>query len=348
LSETVRQPDHSKQFTIAYMRLSRLGEFGLIERIRRTSADGRGVRLGIGDDCAWVKHPSGSSLITADLLIEGVHFDLRWATLYDLGHKSLAVNLSDIAAMGGTPAYVILSLGIPGNFDSKQIDEFYRGFNLLAEHCGIALVGGDTNIAKNLIISVCVIGHPPARPVRRAGARVNDDIYVTGTLGDSALALKFLQRKSSRSNARAITKLLARHHRPTARLGAGAILAKLNLAAAMIDISDGLLQDLGHICRSSRTGALIWEERLPLSGEYRLLAGKAGTSFALTGGEDYELLFCARPRHRRRIERLRMRAGVSITRIGCCVPTEQGIKVIDGSGKAKSLRLKGHDHFRKQ
>jgi thiamine-monophosphate kinase len=157
-----------------------------------------------------------------------------------------------------------------------------------------------------------------------------------------------LRGKSIVGKSTALAKLLSRHHRPIARIEAGALLARLNLASAMIDISDGLVQDLGHICQSSATGAVIWEDRLPLSREYLTLAGKAGNSFALSGGEDYELLFCARPRHRRRIERLGMRAGVKITQIGCCVPVERGITVVDYSGKVRPLHLKGHDHFRKQ
>jgi thiamine-monophosphate kinase len=128
------------------MKLSRLGEFGLIERIRRAAPTGRGVYLGIGDDAAWVANATGSCLVTADLLIEGVHFNLRWTSLFDLGYKSLAVNLSDIAAMGGVPTYAILSLGIPGDFDDKQIDALYRGVNALARKCHVAVVGGDTNI----------------------------------------------------------------------------------------------------------------------------------------------------------------------------------------------------------
>ena len=328
------------------MKLSRLGEFGLIERIRRATATGRGVRIGIGDDCAWVDHSAGSSLITADLLIEGIHFERRWTSLYALGHKSLAVNLSDIAAMGGVPAYAILSLGIPGTFDSKQIDEFYRGFNTLAKKYRVALVGGDTNVAESLIISVCLIGHPPARPVCRSGAKVGDDIYVTGTLGDAALGLAILRKQAPAVKRGAIAQLLARHHQPTPRLGAGALLARQKLATAMIDISDGLLQDLGHICRASKIGAVIWNQQLPLSRAYLAVAGKEGTHFALSGGEDYELLFCARPRHRRQIEKLPARAMVKITRIGACVAAKQGVTVLDCSGRPVALRRKGHDHFK--
>jgi thiamine-monophosphate kinase len=328
------------------MKLIQLGEFGLIEKIRRDVTTGRGVRIGIGDDCAWVDHLTGSSLITADLLIESIHFDLKWTSLDALGHKSLAVNLSDIAAMGGVPRYAIVSLGIPGHFDSKQITQFYRGFHRLARRCGVALIGGDTNIAKSLIVSVCLIGDPPTRPVRRCGAKVGDDIYVTGTLGDSALGLALLRKRLPGSRSFAAAQLLARHHRPTPRLTAGALLARRKLATAMIDISDGLLQDLTHICRASGTGAMIWSERLPLSRAYLAVAGKAGRSPALNGGEDYELLFCSRPRHRRHIEKLSASAQVQVTRIGHCLKAAQGITVLDSAGKTISVPAKGYDHFK--
>ena len=329
------------------MKLSRLGEFGLIERIRRTTATGRGVRIGIGDDCAWVKQAGGSALITTDLLIEHIHFDLKWTSLFDLGYKSLAVNLSDIAAMGGMADYAILSLGIPASFDSREIDEFYRGFNRLAHQHGVALVGGDTNLADSLIISVCVIGHPAARPVRRSGARVGDDIYVTGTLGDSALGLALLREKLAGTKPHVINRLLARHHRPMPQLSAGVLLARLRIASAMIDISDGLLQDLGHICQASRIGAVIWKETLPLSSAYRALVEKVGSGYALSGGEDYELLFCARPRERQNIDKLRVPGRVKFTRIGRCVDADQGITVLDGSGRPIKLKTRGHDHFKK-
>jgi thiamine-monophosphate kinase len=331
------------QFTV---KLSRLGEFGLIDRIRLATPVQRGVRIGIGDDAAWVEHRAGSSLVTADLLIEGVHFELKWTSLFALGHKSLAVNLSDIAAMGGVPAYVILSLGIPADFHYEQIAEFYRGFNRLARKHDVALIGGDTNVAESLIISVCVIGHPPARPVRRAGAKVGDEIYVTGTLGDAALALNILRQRLPRPKREVMAQLLRRHHQPSARLSAGALLARHQLVTAMIDISDGLLQDLGHICSESGIGAVIWNQRLPLSRAYLAAAGSDNTREALSGGEDYELLFCARPRHRDRIEKLSTQAGVKFTRIGTCVAARQKITVLDECGKPLRLAIKGHDHFK--
>ena len=328
------------------MKLSRLGEFGLIERVRRTTVQSPGVSLGIGDDAAWVQTSSGSCLVTTDLLIEGVHFDLKWTSLYALGHKALAVNMSDIAAMGGRPFYVLLSLGIPLTLESGDVDEFYRGLRRLAAKSGVALVGGDMSIAKSLLISACLIGQARHRPITRAGARVGDDIYVTGTLGDSALALKLLKNKSTKLRLPAAKFLLSRHHFPTVRLQAGLMLARDKLARAMIDVSDGLLQDLGHICKASHTGAIIMEEMLPLSRAYHSLVGRDGTRHALTGGEDYELLFCARRKDRSRIEKLQERVQVPITRIGTCMPRRHGITVLNRKGQHCSYSLAGHDHFR--
>jgi thiamine-monophosphate kinase len=329
------------------MKLSRLGEFGLIETIRRATPPGRGVLLGIGDDAAWVASKFGSALITSDILIEGIHFNLKWTSLFALGYKTLAVNLSDIAAMGGTPAYLIVSLGIPVKYRSEDIDDFYRGIRLLAAQNAVALVGGDTNVANSLVISACLIGHAPYCPVTRAGAKLGDDIYVTGTLGDSALALKLLKTRSAQTKRRAAAYLLARHHQPTPRLTAGALLARDGLATAMIDVSDGLLQDLGHICQSSGVGAVIWKEKIPLSPAYRTLVGREGTRYALFGGEDYELLFCARPRERPRIEKLQKRAKVTMSRIGMCVSAREGITVLDGQGNRVPIHAHGHDHFKR-
>jgi thiamine-monophosphate kinase len=329
------------------MKISQLGEFGLIDRIRRATPNGRGVLLGIGDDAACVRTGGASSLITSDLLLEGIHFNLEWTSFYALGYKSVAVNLSDIAAMGGIPAYLILSLGIPGRFSVRDVDEFYRGIRALAAKSGISLVGGDTNRADLFVVGVCVIGHSPGTPIRRSGAKVGDEIYVTGTLGDAALALHLLQEKKMKRRSRAAAYLAARHHLPTPRLRAGALLARKRLAHAMIDISDGLWQDLSHLCKASGVGASIDEEKLPLSPAYRLLAGEAGTRYALNGGEDYELLFCSPAKDRSRLYENRRRLGVRITRIGQCVDASQGVRVINASGKPIRLSFEGHDHFKR-
>ena len=326
------------------MQLSRLGEFGLIDKISRLVTVGQGVRLGIGDDAAWVDNPRGSSLVTADLLIEGIHFNLKWTSLADLGYKALAVNLSDIAAMGGTPAYVLLSLGIPAKFNSAKVNELYRSINALAQLHGVTIVGGDTNAASSLLISVCLIGHPPVKPICRSGAHIGDDVYVTGTVGDAALGLELLRNKRGLRSGTA-AQLLKRHHRPTPRLATGALLAQRNLVTAMIDISDGLAQDLGHICRASGVGATIEQEKLPLSTAFRELAGKVGMRHALSGGEDYELLFCAAPAQRKSITTVSEQTEVPISRIGFCVPATKGIRVIDAAGGEMAHTAQGHDHF---
>lgn len=329
------------------MRLRELGEFGLIERIRKATPKGPGVRLGIGDDAAWVERPKSALLISSDLLLEGIHFNLKWTSFYGLGYKTLAVNLSDLAAMGGSPAYLILSLGIPVDFKAEDVEEFYRGIFALALKTGATLVGGDTSASTRLFVSATVIGLAPHRAITRSGGKIGDDLYVTGTLGDAALGLELLRRKKEPSRRDGISYLLSRHHFPTARLKAGALLAREKLARAMIDISDGLLQDLGHICRASGVGAVVWQDALPLSRAYRKWAGPKGPLYALTGGEDYELLFCLRPRDRARLERIEKKLGVSVTRIGKCLPPGEGIRVIDGKGKPVLVSMAGHDHFKK-
>ena len=328
------------------MRLRQLGEFGLIERIRKATPPGPGVRLGIGDDAAWVECPKRSLLITADLLLEGVHFNLRWTSFYGLGYKTLAVNLSDLAAMGGSPAYLILSLGIPVDFKVEDVEQFYRGIRALASDTGVALIGGDMSAAKRFLISATLVGYAPYGAVRRSGGRIGDDLYVTGTLGDSALGLELLKRKRQKAKRRGIAHLLSRHHFPTARLKAGTLLARERLAKAMIDVSDGLLQDLGHICKASGVGAVVWQDALPLSPAYRNWAGSKGSFYALTGGEDYELLFCLRRRDRGRLGKIQKKLGVPIARIGECVPPGEGIKVVNGRGEPVSVPVGGHDHFK--
>jgi len=328
------------------VKLKELGEFGLIERIRKATPRGRGVRIGIGDDAAWVECRHHSLLITSDLLIEGIHFDLQWSSFYELGCKTLAVNLSDLAAMGGIPAYLVLSLGIPVDFKTEDVEQFYRGIRELASRSGMALVGGDTSASEHFLICATVVGHAPWGPITRSGGKVGDDLYVTGTLGDSALGLEILKKGGIKTEEDEVAYLISRHCFPTARLKAGALLAKERLAKAMIDISDGLLQDLGHLCKASEVGAVIWHEALPLSGPYRSWSGDRGASCALTGGEDYELLFSLRVRDRGRLEKLQKRLGVPVTRIGKCVLAREGIKVLNAQGEPLSFPVQGYDHFK--
>jgi thiamine-monophosphate kinase len=327
------------------MRLSDLGEFGLIERIRKTISKGSGVRLGIGDDAAWLECKSRSFLITTDLLIEGIHFDLRWTSFYELGYKTLAVNVSDIAAMGGFPNYLTISIGIPVHSSAKDVEDFFRGIRALASQIGVTLVGGDTSASRRVFISASLMGQAPFGAITRDGAKEGDDIYVTGTLGDAALGLEILKKKQ-KARKRDETFLIARHLFPSARLKAGLILAKERLVGAMIDVSDGLLQDLGHLCKASKVGAVIRPEALPLSRAYQSSMKKDSPVHALCGGEDYELLFCLRPRNRARLERIKKRLGVRITCIGKCVSPRQGIRVITKKGKSLAVPLMGYDHFK--
>lgn len=328
------------------MRLRDVGEFGLIDRLRKTTPRRAGVRLGIGDDAAWVSTPRDSLLFTSDLLIEGVHFQLRWISFYELGHKSLTASLSDIAAMGGSPAFFLLSLGLPPDLAMGRLEQFHKGMRDLAAKHRVALVGGDTCASDRLIVDVFLAGFAPYGAVSRSGARSGDDLYVTGSVGDSAMGLELLSSKDRRPRDRDSEFLIARHCRPTARLKAGGLLARERLATSMIDISDGLLQDLGHICEASGTGAVVWQESVPVSPACQRLAGARAIHYAVTGGEDYELLFSLRRRDRGRLDKIARRLGVPITRIGQCVPASKGITLAGANGDTLSTSQVGHDHFK--
>jgi len=327
------------------MKLEDVGEFGLIELIRKSTPRRSGVRLGIGDDAAWVSTRCDSLLFTSDLLIEGIHFNLAWTSMQDLGHKSLTASLSDVAAMGGDPAYFLMSLAVP-DMTTQQVEALYRGIRSAASPYNLALVGGDTCAADRLIIDVFMAAYAPYGAVERGGAAAGDDIYVTGTIGDSALGMALLSEPRRKASARDRAYLVRRHCRPTARVETGMQLAKKGLPSAMMDISDGLLQDLGHICRASGTGATLQQQQLPLSPAFRRVAGRKGLPYALGGGEDYELLFTAGVRHRKGVEQVARRTGVSITLIGQCVAREQGVTLLDDHGAAVPLTPGGHDHFR--
>jgi len=327
------------------MKLSDLGEFGLIEKIRRATPQGTGVRLGIGDDAAWVECRKPTLLFTTDGLLEKIHFNLQWTSLKNLGWKSLAVNLSDIAAMGGEPAYFLLSLGIPVDFKVEDIDKFCLGLAEAASEYGVSLVGGNTTASERLMIHISVMGYAPHGAIKRSGGKIGDDLYATGTLGDSALGLKILKRK--RKRMREIERFLAsRHERPSPRVDIGKRLAKEGLATAMIDVSDGLIQDLTHLCRSSHVGAEIWSDAIPLSKAYRSFVGKRDPIYALNGGEDYELVFSVPQKRARRLDRLKRLFKTPVSRIGKFVEAKKGIRIINSKGETVTVPLSGYDHFK--
>lgn len=327
------------------MKLSELGEFGLIEQIRQRAPVGAGVHRGIGDDAAEVSLPEGHHLLTStDLLIEETHFRRDWTSCEDLGHKAVAVNLSDIAAMGGTPRYLYLGLACPGETDLDDINAFLKGALDEAEHHNVTLVGGDTCRSPGpWMISVTIEGSAPAlQAIGRDGAQPGDLIMVSGTLGDSALALHLL-RNGKEPNA----ALLARHHRPTAQVELGRLLGENRLARAMIDISDGLTGDLEHILQASGVDGLIEENRLPLSKAFRQHTGRDSSlrELALYGGEDYELLFTVAPEKAAEVTTRCAESGLAVTSIGVIHKGSGTLSLQDKTGVVRPILVRGYDHF---
>lgn len=313
-------------------------EFDLIERIRDRCAHQRGdVVLGIGDDAALVDVPDGQRLVACtDALVAGVHFPADTAP-EDIGWKSLAVNLSDLAAMGAEPAWALLALTLP-DADARFVERFSDGFAVLASRHAVALVGGDTTQGP-LSIAVTALGVIPAGDaVTRGGARTGDTVFVTGTLGDAAGALKLLLDGRSSPVA-----LLARLRRPEPRVAAG--IALRGVASACIDVSDGLLADLAHICHASGVGAELDVEALPLSSELVTnFHARACRQFALSGGDDYELCFTVRPECEGRVAMALAAIGCDATRIGRIV-AGSGVRVLDARGNEIDLVHTGWEHF---
>jgi thiamine-monophosphate kinase len=315
--------------------VSDLGEFGVLARLLPGLRGGRDVVLGPGDDCAIVAARERRLLFTVDALVEGVHFRRGWLTPAQLGRKAFTVNASDVAAMGGWPRWAVLQIAAPATTAAADLLAMSRGVAAAATAASATLVGGNLSAARELSLVVALLGWCPPRPVLRAGARPGDLLFVTGTLGDAALGLRQLRR-----DARARGPAVRRFRAPVARLDAGARLAASGVAAAMIDVSDGLVQDLGHLCRASAVGARIGVERVPCTAAVR----QAGIELALQGGEDYELLCAVRPRHRARAERLAAELGCRFTCIGECTPG-RGVRIVDAHGRPLHIARGGHEHF---
>ena len=327
------------------MTLGELGEFGLIETIRQRAATADGVHRGIGDDAAELELPAGHRLLTStDLMLEEVHFRFAWSSPYDLGRKAVAVNLSDIAAMGGTPRFLYVGLACPADTEIAQLDAFVDGVLAEAAAHDVALVGGDTCRSPGpWVIAVTIEGTAPADvAVGRNGARSGDAVLVSGTLGDSALALACWQGGETPESF-----LAARHCRPTPRVVLGRELAMAGLPTAMIDLSDGVASDLEHILQASGVGAVVHSAALPLSPAFRAQLDRHPEllELALGGGEDYELL-CTVPAARV-AEALALggRVGVPLTVIGSVTERGAGLRLRTGDGEVRPLRVKGYDHF---
>jgi thiamine-monophosphate kinase len=340
------------------VKLKQIGEFGLISWIRgKTPLRDFNIAAGIGDDAAVMTPPKRSvCLVTTDILIEDIHFRLDYTDPLRLGKKALSINLSDIAAMGGTPRHFLLSMGLPSHLPFRWVEEFFRGLQEVAEQYNLSLVGGDTSLARKLTINITLMGRgKPGEVVYRKGAQAGDQIMVTGTLGNGALGLQILKSHKgdptiSRNGDSDLAELIEKHLSPTPRIAEGQLIAKNHLASAMIDISDGLIADLGHILEESNAGAKIWLSRLPLSEAYRRKASQYASNdidLAICGGEDYELLFTTPGKKGEKLLRLFNQCGLRITPIGEIVDARHGLRLFLDDGREYTPRKKGYDHFKK-
>lgn len=338
-----------------------LQEFALIRALKHQFAHhAPGVVQGIGDDAAVIDAVSPIWWhLTTDLLAEGIHFDLKSASPASIGYRAAMANLSDLAAMGAAPRYLLISLAVPKQVNQLHISTFYRGMMKACRPYGVALIGGDTSASKaGLFFSLTLIGTTAQhRALFRHGAQVGDQIYVSGTLGDSLAGLRLLAHgTSSRSSEKKQPRLsrfhrqflIHRHLHPTARVVEGQWLNNGRLASSAIDLSDGLSGDLRHICDESGVGAEVEIDRLPLSSACRAYAKACGVSplhLAITGGEDYELLFTAPSRSCRTLERQARARGYHITRIGTIRPKQFGIRMTS-QGRTQPLPPTSYEHFR--
>ncbi len=333
------------------------GEFELIARLTQNLRSHEHAVLGVGDDCAILDLGGDEWLLmTCDSQVEGVHFTLQTSSPLQIGHKALAVNLSDIAAMGGRPRYALVSLILPSQLPIETLDGIYVGLREEAEQYGTAIVGG--NIAgagdsKQLVIDITLLGSVKrGQALTRAGAHVGDTLCVTGCLGDSAAGLYTLLHPDPRYPQEPLAIVQARQRTPQPRIREGQILSRFGpeVVTAMLDISDGLSGDLRHLCERSHVGVLVDLARLPLSPAIRSVAAIAGRDplyWAIHGGEDYELLFTVSPGHEQAvIDAIQSTTGTIVTTIGTLLPPEEGLQQLFPDGHREPLTVQSWDHIR--
>jgi len=327
-----------------------VGEFGFIRSVMKggINVPGKVIR-GIGDDCAVIgPYEEKVLLITTDLLLEGIHFLPGKISFEELGAKVVAVNLSDIAAMGGVPRHLFVSIAIPRDMPMEDLKGLDAGLKNMCREYGVNLLGGDTSASPGgLFINVAVVGEADAaRVLYRKGASPGDRVYVTGTLGDAAAGLRLL-KGDVRASHDIRERLIQAHNRPEPRLAAGRIIAESMRASAMIDISDGLTSDLGHICEESGVGARIFEENLPLSGALKTLCSANNLdprALALAGGEDYELLFTVPEKNADPLESHVKEQGHLVCSVGE-ITSGKGVRLVSADGTEKEMTPSGFDHF---
>ena len=308
----------------------------------------RRVIKGIGDDTSVTLLSPGSVLLTTtDTLVESTHFERSYTPARLLGRKALSVSLSDIASMGGAPLFFLVSITFPGDIDRKYIDGIYDGLKSSSDEFGLPLIGGNTARAPIVTISTTVLGEvKKGREVLRSGARPGDAIFVTGTPGDSALGLTVLQNHGLKALKGRWRKAVLRHLDPVPRLSAGQALSRQRLATSMIDVSDGVALDLKRLLDASGAGAEVNLRGFPISRELQRYCESTGSSWAplaLSGGEDYELLFTTRPKDEKKVAALSRAIGLKITRIGRV--TETGLNIVGADGRPVKLKRLGFEHF---
>jgi thiamine-monophosphate kinase len=342
------------------MTIDELGEFGLIERIRRSlPATGADVVVGIGDDVAVLRGGGDMvTLATCDVQVEGVHFLRDAMRPHDLGAKALAINLSDIASAGGAPRFALVSLGLPRGLDASFVDGLYEGLREEAGLFGVDIVGGNiTGTRGGVFIDIFLLGEARRDEVKlRSGAKAGDSILVTGSLGDAAAGVFLLLDGGPPSSAGVSAGYAevarARRDRPSPRVREGRLLGSLKEVGAMTDLSDGLAGDLGHICEKSGVGSRIVAASLPVDPENRALALFARSdewSFALHGGEDYELLFTARAEAAQGVaDLIRRKTGTPVSVIGEIVEAGRGLTLELANGVIAPLEARGWDHLKRE
>jgi thiamine-monophosphate kinase len=326
------------------MKVWELGEFGLIELIAEIVGKSSGDRLilGIGDDASVWRTESAVQIGTTDVLIQDVHFTLDTAGWHDLGWKALAINIGDIAAMGGKPGYALVSLGLPPETEVDSVAELYRGLMEIAATYDVEVCGGNVSRAQVVIINLSLIGESSGNILTRSAALPGDQIAVTGCLGQAAAGLIML-KSGLRFDAETTDFLRNAHFRPCPRVAEGQVLVQSGVKAA-IDISDGLVSDLTHICKASSVGAEVRVPSLPIHPLVKAAYKEESLKLAISGGEDYELLFTARGDV---IERIKALISVSVTVIGEIVSEEPGqVTLYDAQGKVIDWSLGGWNHFK--
>ncbi|MFC2040911.1 thiamine-phosphate kinase [Chloroflexota bacterium] len=334
------------------MKVSDLGEFGLIELLAKMAGGEQGKRggarqqliLGIGDDAAAWHGDGAIQLATVDSLIQDVHFSLGLTSWEELGWRAMAANLSDIAAMGGVPGYALVSLALPGHTEVADVTALYKGIIELAQRFEVTIAGGDTSSAPLVIINITILGSTRSggkHLLTRSAAKAGEKVAVTGSLGGASAGLKILTENLS-FGAEATASLKEAFLKPCPRVAEGQILAELGVRAA-IDVSDGLVSDLGHICKASRVGARVDIDCIPVQPAVKANFGDKALELALSGGEDYELLFTASAEV---IEKVKAAVSCPITVIGETTADKAGkVTLVDTKGSPVNLPKTGWDHF---